>query len=81
MTAGFDEMQRIIREVEPPRPARGWHAGSEALPLAVAANRKRRAQKRLAGLFRGELDWIVMKCLEKGPHPPLRDGQCPGGRR
>jgi hypothetical protein len=61
-TAAFDEMLRIIREVEPPRPSTKL-SGSEELP-AIAAKRRLEPAK-LARLLRGELDWIVMKCLEK----------------
>jgi serine/threonine protein kinase len=61
-SAAFDEMLRIIREVEPPRPSTKL-SGSEELP-AIAANRKLEPAK-LARLVRGDLDWIVMKCLEK----------------
>ena len=36
--------------------------------------------RRLSGLVRGELDWIVMKVPGEGPHPAVRDGQRPGRR-
>jgi serine/threonine protein kinase/WD40 repeat protein len=62
-SAGFDEIRRIIREEEPARPsARLSTAGAAA--ATVAANRGSDAH-RLGQLCRGELDWIVMKCLEK----------------
>jgi serine/threonine protein kinase/tetratricopeptide (TPR) repeat protein len=62
-TVGFDEIRRIIREEEPARPsARVSTLG--AVAATVAANRGS-DPKRLGQLFRGELDWIVMKCLEK----------------
>jgi serine/threonine protein kinase len=61
-TAAFDEMLRIIREVEPPRPSTKL-SRSDELP-AIAANRKLEPT-RLARIIRGDLDWIVMKCLEK----------------
>jgi WD40 repeat protein/serine/threonine protein kinase len=60
--ASYDEMRRIIREEEPPRPSTRLSTTAE-LP-AIAANRGLEAKK-LSGLVRGELDWIVMKCLEK----------------
>jgi serine/threonine protein kinase len=56
------EALRLIREEEPPRPSARLST-AEGQP-AVAANRGV-DQKRLSGLVRGELDWIVMKCLEK----------------
>jgi tetratricopeptide (TPR) repeat protein len=60
--AAFDEVLRIIREEEPPRPSTRLSTTAE-LP-AIAANRGLEPRK-LSGLVRGELDWIVMKCLEK----------------
>jgi tetratricopeptide (TPR) repeat protein/tRNA A-37 threonylcarbamoyl transferase component Bud32 len=61
-SAAFAEMLRIIREVEPPRPSTKLSSSSE-LP-AIAANRKLEP-KTLTKLVNGDLDWIVMKCLEK----------------
>src|SRR4029079_18030647 len=60
--AAFDEMLRIIREEAPPKPSTR-PTTSEALP-SIAANRHLEPHK-LTALVRGELDWIVMKCLEK----------------
>jgi WD40 repeat protein/serine/threonine protein kinase len=60
--AAFDEMLRIIREVEPPKPSTRIST-TEELP-SIAANRSLEPKK-LSILVRGELDWIVMKCLEK----------------
>ncbi len=60
--AGQDEIRRIIREEEPPRPSTRLSTTDE-LP-SIAANRNLEPRK-LTGLLRGELDWIVMKCLEK----------------
>jgi WD40 repeat protein/serine/threonine protein kinase len=56
------EMLRTIREEEPPRPS--TRLGTTVELPAIAANRGLEP-KRLSGLVRGELDWIVMKCLEK----------------
>ena len=61
-SVGVFEMLRIIREVEPPKPSTKL-SGSDALP-AIAAKRKLEP-KRLAQEVQGELDWIVIKCLEK----------------
>ena len=61
-SAALDEMLRIIREEEPSRPSLKLHT-SESLP-SIAANR-RIEPRRLSSLVRGELDWIVMKALEK----------------
>jgi serine/threonine protein kinase len=61
-SAAFEEMLRLIREVEPPRPSTKL-SSSEELP-SLAAKRKLEPAK-LSRLVRGDLDWIVMKCLEK----------------
>ncbi|HZN33528.1 MAG TPA: tetratricopeptide repeat protein, partial [Pirellulaceae bacterium] len=60
--AAFDEIRRIIREVEPPKPSTRI-SSAEAAP-SIAAQRHTEPAK-LARLVRGELDWIVMKALEK----------------
>ena len=60
--AAFLEMLRVIREEEPPR--RSTRLGTtEELP-SIAAHRNIEP-RRPSGLVRGELDWIVMKALEK----------------
>ena len=61
--AGLAEMHRIIREVEPPGPSTRISKSTGTLP-AIAANRAIDART-LCAVVRGELDWIVMKCLEK----------------
>ena len=61
-TAALDEMLRIIREEEPQRPS--IRLGSSVELNAIAACRHVEPQK-LTGIVRGELDWIVMKALEK----------------
>src|SRR5262249_36097077 len=53
---------RIIREEDPPKPSTRLSATAE-LP-SIAAKRSLEPRK-LSGLVRGELDWIVMKALEK----------------
>jgi serine/threonine protein kinase/Flp pilus assembly protein TadD len=58
----FLEVLRIIREDDPPRPSTRLST-IEELPT-IAANRGLEPRK-LRGLVRGELDWIVMKALEK----------------
>jgi hypothetical protein len=60
--AAWHEMLRVIKEEEPPRPSARL-SGSVSLP-ALAAQRQLEPVK-LTRLVRGELDWIVMKCLEK----------------
>ena len=61
---GPDEMRRIIREEEPPTPSTRVGTLSGQNLTAVAAHRKT-DPKRLGSMLRGDLDWIVMKCLEK----------------
>jgi serine/threonine protein kinase/WD40 repeat protein len=56
------ELLRLVREEEPPSPSTRLSSSAE-LP-AVAANRHMEPS-RLTKFVRGELDWIVMKCLEK----------------
>jgi tetratricopeptide (TPR) repeat protein len=58
----YAEMQRIIREVDPPTPSTRVST-SQKLP-SIAAQRSI-DPKKLTATVRGELDWIVMKCLEK----------------
>lgn len=60
--AALFEMLRVIREVDPPKPSDRLSSTSE-LP-SIAANRGLEP-KRLSGLVRGDLDWIVMRALEK----------------
>src|SRR5262245_58140886 len=61
--AAFDEMRRIIREQEPPRPSTRL-SSLVATRATVSANRRADARQ-LDRTVRGELDWIVMKALEK----------------
>jgi serine/threonine protein kinase/tetratricopeptide (TPR) repeat protein len=60
--AGMLEMLRVIREQEPSKPSTKL-SSSEALPT-LSANRSTEPAK-LTKLVRGDLDWIVMKALEK----------------
>jgi serine/threonine protein kinase/tetratricopeptide (TPR) repeat protein len=60
--AAILEVLRVIKEEEPPRPSTRLST-TEELP-SIAANRSLEPKK-LSGLVRGELDWIVMKALEK----------------
>jgi serine/threonine protein kinase len=60
--AGLLEMLRVVREVEPLRPSTKLSTAHK-LP-SISADRGTEPHK-LAGLLRNELDWIVMKALEK----------------
>src|SRR5207302_7074334 len=61
-TAAFDETLRIIREEEPPKPS--TRLGTASTLPTIAANRNV-APAQLRRQITGDLDWIVMKCLEK----------------
>ena len=61
--AAFAEMLRIIREEEPPKPSTRLSDSADSLP-SISAQRHMEPAK-LTKLVRGELDWIVMKALEK----------------
>jgi serine/threonine protein kinase/tetratricopeptide (TPR) repeat protein len=60
----YDEMRRIIREDEPPRPSTRLSTMEQAA-LSTIAERRGQEPRRLSQQLRGELDWIVMKALEK----------------
>jgi len=62
-SAAFGEIQRIIREVDPPNPSTRLSQNTETI-ASVAASRDTEPKK-LGSIVRGELDWIVMKALEK----------------
>src|SRR5437773_3013140 len=61
--AAYAEILRMIKEEEPPKPSTRLSESGEAL-ASISANRHTEPA-RLTKLVRGELDWIVMKCLEK----------------
>ncbi|HEX7618469.1 MAG TPA: serine/threonine-protein kinase, partial [Verrucomicrobiae bacterium] len=75
LKAGLDEIRRTIRQDEPARPStrltqelvaadvRRLHSKSEE--EVRASSRRLLQMKELIRLLRGDLDWIVMKCLEK----------------
>ena len=62
--AGLDELRRIIRETEPVRPSTRLRTMLVADLTEVAKHRRTQSLK-LTSLIRGDLDWIVMKALEK----------------
>ena len=64
LQAGLDEMRRLIREKEPLKPSTRLRSLS-AEDLTTVAKRQRTEPPKLLHLVRGDLDWIVMKCLEK----------------
>ncbi|MBS0197192.1 MAG: serine/threonine protein kinase [Planctomycetes bacterium] len=62
-SAAHAEIQRIIREVEPPKPSTRLSANTGT--IAGVAAQRHTEPRRLGMVIRGELDWIVMKALEK----------------
>jgi len=64
LRSGIDHIRRTIREQEPPKPSTRLHA----LPgpdLTTTAQARQTDEKKLLHGVSGDLDWIVMKCLEK----------------
>ena len=61
---GLDAMRKTIRETEPPRPSVRLHSTREG-ELKEIATRRGTEPTKLIHLVQGDLDWIVMKCLEK----------------
>ena len=59
----FDELRRIIREEEPPKPS--TRISTLGQGASTISTQRKSDPKRLSQLCRGDLDWIVMKCLEK----------------
>jgi len=64
LAAGLDEMRRTIREKEPLRPSTRLSTLLRA-ELQTTASRHQTEPPKLIHLIRGDLDWIVLKCLEK----------------
>ena len=62
--AGLDEMRRMIREVDPPRPSTRVST-LDAKVLSTVSDCRQADPRKLSQQLRGELDWIVMKALDK----------------
>jgi serine/threonine protein kinase/Tfp pilus assembly protein PilF len=62
-SAAYAEIQRIIREVEPPKPSTRISHNTDT--IASVAAKRHTEPKKLGTIIRGELDWIVMKAMEK----------------
>jgi serine/threonine protein kinase len=60
--AALGEVVRLIKEEEPPRPSLRLSASGTLAKVAAA---RQTEPAKLSALVRGELDWIVMRCLEK----------------
>ncbi|MCL4789439.1 MAG: serine/threonine-protein kinase [Verrucomicrobia bacterium] len=61
--AALDEIRRMIRETEPPKPSTRLQTLGDK--LTEVARHRGTESPRLIHIIRGDLDWIVMKCLEK----------------
>jgi len=61
--AALDDIRRIIRETEPPKPSTRLHTLGDK--LAEVAQRRHTEPTALTRQLHGDLDWIAMKCLEK----------------
>jgi serine/threonine protein kinase/tetratricopeptide (TPR) repeat protein len=64
MASGLDAMRKIIREQEPVRPSTRFLT-LHGEDLTTTAKRRSTETSKLIHQLRGDLDWIVMKCLEK----------------
>ncbi len=60
----YDELRRQIREVNPPKPSDRFSTMKNA-DLSTVAQQRHTDPQRLSRDLRGDLDWIVMKALEK----------------
>ena len=64
MSLGIDAMRKTIREKEPVRPSTRF-ATLKGDDLTTTAKRRSADKAKLMHQLKGDLDWIVMKCLEK----------------
>jgi serine/threonine protein kinase len=64
MSQGIDSMRKTIREKDPVRPSTKL-ATLKGEELTTTAKRRSVETSKLVHQLRGDLDWIVMKCLEK----------------
>ena len=77
--SGLDEVKRIIREEEPPKPSTRLSTLGAALDTVVEKHHTDR--RTLTNELTGELDWIVMKALEKDRYAAVRVGHRAGQGR
>src|SRR5207253_2496803 len=64
LAGGLEGMRRAILEQEPPRPSTRLNTMAKG-DLAIAASHQQSHPPKLIHSVRGDLDWIVLKCLEK----------------
>ena len=62
----MDEMRRVIRDTDPPKPSTRLLSMKDELGSIAAC--RQAVPARLAGSLRGELDWIVMRAMDKSRH-------------
>ncbi|GAH58005.1 unnamed protein product, partial [marine sediment metagenome] len=62
-SAAYDEIRRIIREDEPPKPSTRLNTLGDA--LGDVAKHRHAQPNQLCKIVRGDLDWVVMKAMEK----------------
>jgi serine/threonine protein kinase len=60
---GYDELRRLIREEEPPRPS--TRVSTLAQAATVISEQRQTDPRRLSQFLRGDVDWVVMKALAK----------------
>jgi serine/threonine protein kinase len=64
LAAGMDEMRRMIRETEAPKPSTRLASTADG-KLRLIASQRGWEPKKLSLFLRGDLDWIILKALEK----------------
>ena len=64
VAGGLEQIRRVIREVDPPRPSLRLNTLGPP-ERSTLAQRRRITPAQLSILTKGDLDWIVMRCLEK----------------
>jgi eukaryotic-like serine/threonine-protein kinase len=64
-SAPLDQVRRMIREQNPPRPSTRLSHSVSPHALAAIASQRRTEPSKLAKFVRGDLDWIVLKAMEK----------------
>ena len=65
MSAGYVAMVHKLRTTEPPAPSRRLETEEDERKVTAIAERRRSTSRQLPLVLRGDLDWIVLKCLEK----------------
>ncbi len=74
----FDELRRVIREDEPRRPSDAIST-LQAQALSTVADRRHSDPRKLSNSLKGELDWLVMKALDKDRNRRYESAKRDGG--